>query len=49
MDITDCPHRAGTPEHSEWVRNVYIPGYATPPTGSAVSVAAVSVARDYCW
>ena len=25
MDITDCPHRAGTPEHSEWVRNVYIP------------------------
>ena len=26
MDITDCPHRAGTPEHSEWVRNVYIPG-----------------------
>jgi hypothetical protein len=25
MDITDCPHRAGTREHSEWVRNVYIP------------------------
>jgi hypothetical protein len=25
MDITDCPHAAGTHEHGEWVRNVYIP------------------------
>jgi hypothetical protein len=25
MKITDSPHRAGTPEHGEWVRNVYIP------------------------
>ena len=25
MKITDCPHAAGTPEHGEWVRNVYIP------------------------
>ena len=25
MNITDSPHRAGTPEHGEWVRNVYIP------------------------
>ena len=25
MEITDCPHAAGTPEHGEWVRNVFIP------------------------
>jgi hypothetical protein len=25
MQITDCPYAAGTPEHGEWVRNVYIP------------------------
>ena len=25
LEITDCPHRAGTPEHDEWVRTVFIP------------------------
>jgi hypothetical protein len=25
MEITDSPYAAGTPEHGEWVRNVYIP------------------------
>jgi hypothetical protein len=25
MEITDCPHAAGTAEHGDWVRNVYIP------------------------
>ena len=25
MEITDCPHAVGTPEHGEWIRNVYIP------------------------
>lgn len=25
MEITDAPYAAGTPEHGEWVRNVFIP------------------------
>jgi hypothetical protein len=25
LKITDSPHRAGTPEHGDWVRTVYIP------------------------
>jgi hypothetical protein len=25
MEITDSPYAASTPEHGEWVRNVYIP------------------------
>ena len=25
LEITDCPHRVGTPEHGEWVRTVFIP------------------------
>ena len=25
LEITDCPYRAGTPEHGEWVRTVFIP------------------------
>jgi hypothetical protein len=25
MEITDCPHAAGTAEHGDWVRNVFIP------------------------
>lgn len=25
MKITDSPYAAGTPEHGDWVRNVFIP------------------------
>jgi hypothetical protein len=28
MNLSDCPHAVGTSEHSEWVRNVYIPTVA---------------------
>jgi len=25
MEISDCPYAVGTPDHNEWVTNVYIP------------------------
>lgn len=38
MQITDAPYAAGTPEHNEWVREVFIPHQLNTETHGAHQV-----------
>lgn len=48
VELSDCPHAVGTPEHSNWVKNTFIPAVSSERTrGDRAAYGAESIGGRY--